>query len=112
MWSTSGTHVLAEMGGKTFTPGIHTHGSAINIGTTSPQVYLDAQDDPDAVFIFNVGSALTTCANSEIVLRNGAKAENVYWFLGTQLTMGADSIMVGSAITIGSHGNRQNCRDV
>jgi hypothetical protein len=105
----SGTAMLAEMGGLTFTPGVYTHESAINIAATSPQVVLDAEGDPNAQFIFNVGSALTTSANSEIVLRNGAKAENVYWFLGTQLTMGADSIMVGNvltgaAVTIGSNG--------
>jgi hypothetical protein len=105
----SGTAMLAEMGGLTFTPGVHTHGSAINIAATNPVVTLDAQGNSNAQFIFNVGSALTTCANSEVVLSNGAKAENVFWFLGSQLTMGADSIMVGnvlagSAITIGSNG--------
>jgi hypothetical protein len=109
MSSTSGTNMLAEMGGLTFTAGVHTHGSAINIALASPKVYLDAQGDPNAEFIFNVGSTLTTCAKSEIVLQGGAKAENVYWFLGTALTMGADSILrgnvlAGSAITIGTNG--------
>jgi hypothetical protein len=64
----------------------------------SPQVYLDAGGDEDAVFIFNVGSTLTTCANSEIVLLNGAKKENVLWILGTALTMGADSTLVGTVL--------------
>jgi hypothetical protein len=109
MSSTSGTSMLAEMGGVTFTPGVHTHASAINIALASPKVYLDAQGDPNAQFIFNVGSTLTTCAKSEIVLQGEAKAENVYWFLGTALTMGADSILrgnvlAGSAITIGTNG--------
>jgi hypothetical protein len=75
----------------------------------SPKVYLDAQGDQDAVFIFQAETTLVTCANSEIVLQNGARAENVYWVLGTALTMGADSIMMGNvlagtAITVGNNG--------
>jgi hypothetical protein len=102
-----GTSMLAEMGGVTFVPGVYIHESSINIGLASPLVYLDALGDPNAEFIFNVGSTLTTCANSKIVLLNGARKENVFWVLGTALTMGADSILVGtvlagSAITIGS----------
>jgi hypothetical protein len=37
-----------------------------------------SQDNPDAVFIFNVGTTLTTCALSEIKLINGASPANVY----------------------------------
>jgi hypothetical protein len=106
--ATTGTTMVAEMGGKTFSPGVHTHGSAINIASTNPKVYLDAKGDPDAVFVFNVGTTLTTCAGSEIVLLDGARKDNVFWVLGTALTMGADSILVGSvlagsAITMGTN---------
>jgi hypothetical protein len=109
---TTGTPMLAEMGGVTFAPGVYIHESSINhalgVLLEMPQVYLDADGDKDAVFIFNVGTTLTTCAGSEIVLLNGAKAENVFWVLGTGLTMGADSTLVGnvlagSAITIGTN---------
>jgi hypothetical protein len=104
----SATTMLAEMGGLTFTPGVYTH-EVINIALANPKVYLDAQGDPHAKFIFNVGTTLTTCAKSETVLVNGARKENVFWVLGTALTMGADSILVGnvlagSAITIGTNG--------
>jgi hypothetical protein len=105
---TNGKTMLAEMGGVTFTPGVYTHESSINIAATNPEVYLDAKGDARAVFIFNAGTTLTTSAKSRIVLLNGAKKENVFWILGTALTMGADSILVGnvlagSAITIGTN---------
>jgi hypothetical protein len=105
----SGNPIVAEIGGKTFTPGVYTHGSAINIASTDDTVTLDALGDPNAVFIFNVATTLTTAAGSEIVLRNGAKPSNVYWVLGTALTMGAESTLVGNvlagtAITIGTNG--------
>mmetsp|Transcript_640 Transcript_640/g.1267 ORF Transcript_640/g.1267 Transcript_640/m.1267 type:complete len:480 (+) Transcript_640:242-1681(+) len=104
----TGTLMLAEMGGKTFTKGIYTHGSALNIALTDNVVYLDAQGDPNAQFIFNIGSTLTTSAGSKIVLQNEAKADNVFWILGKALTMGADSILVGNvlagtAITMGTN---------
>jgi len=68
-----------EAGDKTFTPGVYKQGSAINIALANPKVYLDAGGDETAVFIFVAGSTLTTCANSEIVLVNEAKADNVFW---------------------------------
>jgi hypothetical protein len=106
---TSNNNMVAEMGGVVFTPGVHTHEESINIASANPTVYLDGEGDPDSVFIFVAGSTLTTCAQSEIVLVNSARPENVYWVLGTAVTMGADSILVGnvlagSAITIGTNG--------
>jgi hypothetical protein len=102
-------NMAAEMAGLTFGPGVHSFGSGLNIGLTGPIVTLDAGGDPDAVFIFYAGSTLTTCANSETVLANGAKAENVFWVIGSSLTMGADSILRGNvlaqaSITIGTNG--------
>jgi len=92
------------------------HAAALNITLANPTVYLDAQGDANAVFIFNAGTTLTTYANSESVLLNGARADNVYWVLGTALTMGADSTLLGSvltgtAITIGTNGkiSRPKC---
>jgi len=99
-----------EMGGVTFTPGVYKHGTAITIALANPTVYLDALGDGNAVFIFVAGTTLTTCAGSNIVLINGAKANNVFWVLGTAVTMGAGSslkgtVLAGTAITIGTNGD-------
>jgi hypothetical protein len=111
----TGEAMPGDIGGMTFTAGTHVHPSAVLIPLTAPEVYIDAQGDPDAVFIFKAGSTLLTCAGCKIVLINGAKPENVFWILGTALTMGADSIIVGtvmagSAVTIGL--NSMICGDV
>jgi hypothetical protein len=66
-------NMLAEMGGCTFTPGVYTAESSINIAFENPK------------FIFNAGSTLMTCAGSEIVLLNGARPDNVYWFIRLRL---------------------------
>lgn len=110
----AGTPMIANIGGVTFSPGTYVHPSAVGIPAAT-NVYLDAGGDPNAVFIFKVGSALTTGAGVKIVLQNGAVPENVYWLLGSALTTGAGNllvgtIMAGSAITIGT--NTQICGDV
>jgi hypothetical protein len=99
----------AEMGGVTFTPVIHSYGEGINIALNNPTVVLNAGGNPDAAFIFHAGTTLTTCANSRIELQGGAKVENAFWVLGTAVTMGANStlvgtVLVGSAITMGTNG--------
>ena len=105
----TGTAMPAEMGGVTLKPRVHTPGSSINIGLDKPTVYLHAEGDSSAEFIFQAGSTLTTCVGSNIELLGDAKADNVFWVLGTALTMGAASIMIGAvlagyAITIGTNG--------
>lgn len=100
----------AQIGGSiTFYPGVYTAGISINIALTSPNITLDARGDPDAQFVFKVATTLVTCAKSHMLLVNGAKKENIYWVIGTALTMGADSVLVGnvlvgSAVTIGTNG--------
>ena len=64
----------------------------------STKVYLDAENDPNAKFVFNIVTTLTTSANSKIILLNGAKEDNIFWVLGTALTMGANSILMGNVL--------------
>jgi hypothetical protein len=102
-----------EMGGKTFTPGTYRSASAINFahGTV---VTLDGTDKPNPVFVFQAGSTLVTAADTYFILKNGAKAENVYWALGTAATLGArsvleGSILAGTAITFGTGSQLHGC---
>jgi len=102
-----GASLPSEIGGITFFPGIYTTPGAVNIVVTAPLVYLDAQGDEDAKFVFTIEETLVTGANSEIIMLNGARAENVYWVVGTGVTLGADNSMIGTfitgtAVTIGS----------
>jgi len=56
---------------------------------TSTSHIKGTESDENAVFIFVIaGTTLTTCADSNIVLLNGARADSVYW-VRTALTMGA-----------------------
>jgi hypothetical protein len=102
-----------EMGGLTFTPGTYRSGSAINFayGTT---VTLDGENQANPVFRFIAGSTLVTAADTRFILKNGAKAENVLWALGSAATLGANSvvegsILAGTAITFGAQSKLHGC---
>jgi hypothetical protein len=103
MWTAGmnlvGASLASEIGGITFFPGIYTTPGAVNIIVTAPLVYLDAEGDEDAKFVFTIAETLVTGAKSEVILLNGARAENVYWVVGTGVTIGADNAMVGTFIT-------------
>ena len=102
-----------EIGGVTFTPGTYRSDSAINLAAGSV-VTLDGQNDPNPTFLFQAGTALVTGADSYFILKNGAKAQNILWALGTAATLGArstleGSILAGSAITFGAQSEVRGC---
>jgi hypothetical protein len=108
-----GNGMAIEMGGMTFTPGTYRSGSAINFahGTV---VTLDGLGQPNPVFLFQAGTTLVTAADTYFILKNGAKAENVIWALGTAATLGArsvveGSILAGTAITFGTKSELHGC---
>lgn len=56
---------------------------------------------PSDVFIFQIGSALTTATNSKVVL-NGVLPCNVFWQVGSSATIGVDSDFVGTILALTS----------
>ena len=63
---------------------------------------LDARGNPNAVFVFQAGSTLTTASASRVVLINGAQSCNVYWQVGSSATLGTGSTFRGSIIALTS----------
>jgi hypothetical protein len=93
------------MGGLTFTPGLYTNSSSVLISGAGADnnVTLDAQGDPNAIFIFQMGSTLTTGPGAHVILAGGAKAGNVFWQVGTSASLDTTTIFYGNilaAITI------------
>lgn len=91
--------VPADLGGLTVTSGVFS--SASSLGLTGA-LTLDAQGNPDAVFIFKAGSSLTTASASVVNMINGAQACNVFWQIGSSATLGTTSTMVGSIMALTS----------
>ncbi len=101
---TGATAVSGDLGGMTLTCGVYKSTSSLAITGT---LTLDAQGNANAVFVFLMGSTLTTAAGANIILANGAQAANVFWVVGSSATLGATNtfkgtIMALASITVGS----------
>lgn len=66
--------------------------------TLTDTLYLNAMDNADAIFIIQINGALTTSANSNIVLLNGAQSKNVFWKIEGAVDISTNSIFRGTLI--------------
>lgn len=87
------------LGGRTFHIGVHHTTAAMALTGT---VTLDAEGDPDAIFIFQTDGALNTAANSQVVLANGAQASHVFWQVSGAAGTGASSTFAGTILASGA----------
>ena len=63
---------------------------------------LDAQNNAGAVFIFKIGSTLTTATSASVVLINGGSPSNVFWQVGSSATLGTTTAFVGNILALTS----------
>jgi hypothetical protein len=59
---------------------------------------LDAEGDPDAVFIFQADSTLVLASDVEVLLVGDAQACNVFWQVGSSATLGTGSHLAGTVL--------------
>ena len=97
---TGAVTVPTELGSTTKTPGVY-NSAAGTFGITGT-LTLDAQGDPNAVFIFQAASTLITAGSSNVVLINGAQAANVFWQVGSSATLGTSSHLEGTILALTS----------
>jgi Ice-binding-like len=89
-----------DLAGQVFSPGVRTASSSLLLSSGS--VTLDAHGDPNAVFIFQIGSTLITGSNTTVLLVNGAQACNVFWQVGSSATLGTGTRFVGTVMASAS----------
>ncbi|MFB5605813.1 MAG: ice-binding family protein [Nitrosarchaeum sp.] len=100
--SNLGTTVdLSLVNGGKYTPGVYCTTGAASIGTAG--ITLSGNGN----YIFKIGGALTTVANSNVKLTNGAQASNITWVPTGATTLGANSNFAGiildaAGVTIGN----------
>ncbi|MGC5016305.1 ice-binding family protein [Streptosporangium sp. DT93] len=97
---TSTATIPTDLGATTLTPGIYA--SASGTFSNTGDLVLDAQGDPDAIFIFQAVSTLLTAGASTVALTGGAQARNVFWQIGTSATLGAGSTLSGTLLALAS----------
>ena len=87
-----------ELGGATLTAGVYTFGSSAAWTFGAGDLTLDANDNPNAQWIFQIGTTLITPANANVVLIKGASANNVFWQVGSSATLGATNNFAGNIL--------------
>jgi hypothetical protein len=89
----------ADIGGRTLPPGVYCVATSLGVTGT---VTLDGQGDANALFVFQMGSTLTTGSNANVALINGAQAKNVWWQVGSSATLGTGTTFRGNILALTS----------
>jgi hypothetical protein len=89
----------ADLGGRTLAPGVYCAATSMAITGT---VTLDGQGNPNALFVFQMGSTLLPATGSTVALIGGAQAKNVYWQVGSSATLGTGTTFRGTIVALTS----------
>jgi type VI secretion system secreted protein VgrG len=96
------TQVLTgqDLGGLTLTPGVYFFMSSAQL---TGQLTLNDEGNPNAQFVFQIGSTLTTAPTSSVVTIGSAVPDaNVFWQVGSSATLNAGSAFEGNILAYAS----------
>ena len=88
-----------DLGGKTLTAGVYCFSTSAQLTGT---LTLNAQGNAGAVFIFKIGSTLTTASGSSVVVINSGSVCNVFWQVGSSATLGTTTSFAGNILALSS----------
>jgi hypothetical protein len=88
-----------DLGGLTLTPGVYCFSSSAQLTGT---LTLNAQGNSAAVFVFQIGSTLTTASSSSVLVTNGGSSCNVFWQVGSSATLGTTTTFAGNILALTS----------
>jgi len=86
-------------GNATLAPGTYISSTGKTIGIAGTLTLNGTAND---VWVFQAPSALTTAADTKIILTGGAKASNVWWFVGSSATLGTLTDFQGNILSSAS----------
>ena len=88
-----------DLGGLTLTPGVYCFSSSAQL---TGALTLNSQGNPNAVFVFQIGSTLTTASASSVVFTNGGEGDSVFWQVGSSATLGTSTAFAGNILALTS----------
>lgn len=91
--------VLGSAGLLSLTPGVYRYSSSAQL---TGGLTLNAMGDPNALFVFLIGSTLTTASNSSVQVINGGANNGVYWQVGSSATLGTGTSFAGNILALTS----------
>ena len=84
-----------DLGGMTLAPGVYCFSTSAQL---TGNLVLDALGDPNAVWVFQIGSTLTTASNASVAVINGGKRCNAWWQIGSSATLGTGTVFAGNIL--------------
>jgi uncharacterized protein with beta-barrel porin domain len=84
-----------DLGGKTLVPGVYRFSTSAQL---TGALTLNGLGNPNSVFIFNIGSTLTTASASTVNAINGAQGGHVFWRVGSSATLGTTTSFAGDIL--------------
>jgi hypothetical protein len=88
-----------DLGGMTLTPGVYCFATSAQL---TGALTLNAQGNAGAVFVFKIGSTLTTASGSSVLITNGGSPCNVFWQVGSSATVGTTTAFQGNILALTS----------
>ena len=90
-----------NLGGLTLLPGVYKFSSSAQL---TGALVLNANNDPNAQFVFQIGSTLTTAAGSSVMTINNVATPAciVFWQVGSSATLGAATTFQGHILALAS----------
>lgn len=90
-----------NLGGLTLTPGVYCFSTSAQL---TGALTLDALGNANALFLFKIGSTLTTASGSSVaVINNGGNSCNkAYWQVGSSATLGTGTSFTGDILALSS----------
>jgi type VI secretion system secreted protein VgrG len=88
-----------DLGGKTLTAGVYCFSTSAQL---TGILTLNAQGNANAVFIFKIGSTLTTASGASVLITNGGSVCNVFWQVGSSATLGTTTAFGGNILALTS----------
>ncbi|HEY9073360.1 MAG TPA: ice-binding family protein, partial [Desulfobaccales bacterium] len=95
---TGATLHIGELGGAVLLPGLYKSSPEASFAVTTGNLTLDAQGNPNAVWIFQMTATITVGtaeAGRQVILKNGAQARNIFWQVGSSATLYPNSVFKG-----------------
>jgi hypothetical protein len=80
-------------GAVTLSPGVYCFNSSAQLTGTLTLT-------GNGVYVFKIGSTLTTASDSSVVLAKGATAGNVFWQVTSSATLGTNTAFIGSILAL------------
>lgn len=89
--------IASDLAGLTLTPGVYCTPTEKFVVSAST-VTFDARNNPAAQWIFQTAESVNTAGYTTMKLVNGAKANNIFWAVGSAANLGAYSSFVGNIL--------------